>query len=125
MAFITRYVSDRLPQKWDQAREVVEDSLRNIRKTLNGGFRWQEQVRNLVETELDPSELPQSVEFPNVVNPPLTVLCLRAVVVRTEDGKVLSGLPVTWEFRGGTLFIHEIDGLLAGTRYRVTLAAME
>lgn len=120
-----RYIADKLPTRWEDAREVLDEGIRAIRSVLDGGWKYREQIRNLVDTEIDTGALPVSVSFPSLSSPPMTVQCLRAVELRTETGIVLSALPVRWEFRSGTLFIHEITGLSASTRYRVTLAAMD
>lgn len=116
---------DLLPEKYDAARKVVDESFRVLREVLDGGFRWREQVRGVVDTVIDTGVLPVQIDVPAVKTAPLSVLCLRAIPQRSASGQVISGAAVTWEWRSGTLLVHSVDGLAATTRYDVTLAVME
>ncbi|UJR87243.1 MULTISPECIES: hypothetical protein [Sandaracinus] len=42
---MTRLRFDLLPEKYDRARKVVDESFRVVREVLDGGWRWREQVR--------------------------------------------------------------------------------
>ncbi|HVK87952.1 MAG TPA: hypothetical protein VM513_27720 [Kofleriaceae bacterium] len=122
---MSRLRFDLLPDTYDRARKVVDESLRVVREVLDGGWRWREQVRGVVSTVIDTDVLPVQVAVPAVVTSPTAVLLLSAVPQRTATGQVISGAAVTWEWRSGALLIHSIDGLSASTRYNAVLAVME
>jgi hypothetical protein len=122
---MSRLRFDLLPETYDRARRVVDESFRVIREVLDGGWRWREQVRGVVSTVIDTGELPVQVAVPAVVTSPTAVLLLSAVPQRSASGQVISSAAVTWEWRSGALLIHSIDGLAATTRYNAVLAVME
>lgn len=122
---MSRLRFDLLPDTYDRAKKVVDESFRVIREVLDGGWRWREQVRGVVTTVVDTAQLPVQVAVPAVVTSPTAVLLLSAVPQRSASGQVISSAAVTWEWRSGALLIHSIDGLAGATRYNAVLAVME
>lgn len=122
---MSRLRFDLLPAEYADARKVVDESFRVLREVLDGGWRWREQVRGVVDTVIDTAVLPVSIDVPGVKTSPLSVTLLRAVELRTASGQAISGSAVTWEWRNGALLVHSIDGLSASTRYAATLAVTE
>jgi hypothetical protein len=122
---MSRLRFDPMPETYERGRRVLDESLRVLREVLDGGWRWREQVRGVIDTVIDTDVLPVAVDVPGVKSAPLSVQLLRATVQRTTTGQVLSALPVTWEWREGRLLIHSVDGLAASTRYDATLAVTE
>ncbi len=122
---MSRLKLEKMPETYEGgARKLIDDAFRSLRTVLERGFRWREQVAGVVETVIDTSELPVSVEVPNISRP-IAVLLLGAIVQRSENGHVISGGEVTWEWRGGALLIHDVSGLAVTTRYNCVLAVME
>ncbi|UJR78930.1 hypothetical protein [Sandaracinus amylolyticus] len=122
---MSRLRFDPMPEKYERARKVVDESFRSLREVLDRGFRWREQVGGVVDTVIDTDQLPVLIDVPGVKTKPLAVFLLRAVPQRTSDGKVITSPAVQWEWRSGALLVHSVDGLAASTRYNATIAVME
>jgi hypothetical protein len=129
---MSRLTFDPIPEgndaKWvERLRRVLEASFGSIRTVLDaaqGGIRMREQFR-CIDTVIDMAALPVSVAVEGLKAPPLAVLVLRATEQRSSTGYVFTGIGVQWEWRGGAVLVHAIDGLAASTRYDATFAVME
>lgn len=122
---MSRILFQLLPEKYNDARKVVDESFRSLREVLDGGWRWREQVRAVIDTVIDTGALPVGIQAPGV-RKPLAVLLLSAAEQDAANGALtVSSASVTWEWRGGQLIIHSVAGLSANTRYNAVIAVME
>lgn len=111
----------------EKLRRVLDASFRSIRSVLDvasGGLRLRESTR-VVDCVIDTAAYPVAVKVPGLRTPPLSVLMLRATNQRTTTGRSASGMYVDWQWRGGGLLVHAVDGLSASTRYDCVIAVLE
>lgn len=127
---MSRLSFDVMPEEMpERSRRVLDASFRTLRNVLDaaqGGVLLREQFAGIVDVVIDTAALPVTVKVPRrMTRPPLGVRLIGATVQRTSTGRVLSGLPVEWEWRAGAVVIHSISGLAATTRYDAVIALEE
>ena len=121
---MSRVRFDLIPEKFEDARRVLDSSFRALQQILAGGVLLREQFAGIVDTTLDTTLFPLPYDIPGVRVMPTALLLLRAIPAGTSDGVAISGGVITWEWRNGRVLIHEVDSITPGVRYNATLAAV-
>ncbi len=122
---MTRIRFDIMPETYDMARQVIDESFRSLRQVLDRGVRMREQFAGVLETTISTQTLPTTYSVPGIRSAPSGVILLRAMRGGTTTGMVTSGNQITWEWRAGQLVIYSVDGLDADTNYDAVLAVLE
>lgn len=110
---------------WSPALALMIDGIfRDIRKILNGGFRFRDQAV-LRTFRWNTSAAPVRVTVPGD-RPPLGLLLVRAVYPPPAPiPRVASGGTVEWFWDGKACAVESITGLAPATAYDVTLLVVE
>lgn len=112
-----------LPRQYEPSDPLLARWVRDVRAILTRGFRWADQVGELVAMRYDGDEAPYDVRVSTTTRP-LAVLCL-AATKRGDQSQTESGARVKWSWLNGSVRIHEVDLSSATDEYDVILGILQ
>lgn len=103
---------------------LLDEMCSDLRSIINGNLTFADNIASQRRTV----QVDTGSDYTLVLTTPTKPSAVIAMGVRnlaSEDGRVLTGNVVEWEWRGSNVLIHSITGLTADTRYEIDLLFLE
>jgi len=107
-----------------KAWRMLDELCLDLRSILNGKLTFSDNFLS----ERKKVQIDTGLDYTMVLTTalkPTSVLLLGARNLTANDGRVLTGNVVEWEWRGENVLVHSVTGLAASSRYEVELLILE
>ena len=121
---LRNFTFSRVSLETAKAWRMLDELCVDLRSILNGKLTFSDNFLS----ERKKLQIDTSLDYTMVLTTalkPTSVLLLGARNLATNDGRVLTGNVVEWEWRGENVLVHSVTGLAASSRYEVELLILE